>query len=108
MKEIRAYIQPHKLNQLLNAVMDIPDFPGMTVIDCEGFGREFIRLCQDYKPFIPKKRIEIFVPEDMVEVIFQTIMTVAHSGNHGDGKVYVLDVETGGRISSGEVGPELA
>lgn len=108
MKEIRAYIQPHKLNQVLNAVMALPDFPGMTVMDCEGFGRELVRQSQNYKPFLPKKRIEIFAPEHMVEAIFQTIMTAAHTGNHGDGKVYVLDVQQGGRISSGDVGPELA
>lgn len=108
MKEIRAYIQPHKLKQVINAVMDIADFPGMTVMDCQGFGRELTQPGQDYKPLLPKKRIEIFAPDHLVEQIFQTIMNIAHSGNHGDGKVYILDAISGGRVSSGETGNDLA
>lgn len=107
MKEIRAYIQPHKLNPVTLALMEIPGFPGMTVSDCAGFGRECTEHSQDYKPFLNKKRLEIFAPEDLVEVIFQTIMSVAHSGHHGDGKVYVVDTLKAGRISSGEVAVEL-
>lgn len=102
MKEIRAYIQPHKLSQTTMALINIEGFPGMTVSDCEGFGRERTEPVQDYKPYLPKKRIEIFAPEHLVEIIFETIMTVARSGKHGDGKVYVLDAIEGGRISTGE------
>lgn len=108
MKEIRAYIQPHKLNPLTLALLEIPGFPGMSVMDCEGFGRERTEHIQDYKPFLPKKRIEIFAPDALAERIFTTVMRVAHSGHHGDGKVYMLDVHKGGRISSGERGKDLA
>ncbi|WP_019865297.1 P-II family nitrogen regulator [Methylovulum miyakonense] len=102
MKEIRAYIQPNKLSHVTMALMEIPGFPGMTVMDCEGFGRERTQHVQDYRPFMPKKRLEIFAPDHLVEVIFEAIMRVAHSGQHGDGKVYVLDALEGGRISSGQ------
>ncbi len=102
MKEIRAYIQPHKLSHVTMALMEIPGFPGMTIIDCEGFGRERTEHIQDYKPFLPKKRLEIFAPESLVDVIFDTIMRTAHSGHHGDGKVYIVDTLEGGRISTGE------
>lgn len=102
MKEIRAYIQPHKLSQVTIALMDIPGFPGLSVMDCEGFGRERMQHIQDYSPFLPKKRLEIFAPDHLVESIFQTIMQVAHSGHHGDGKVYIIDTLEGGRISTGE------
>ena len=108
MKEIRAYIQPYKLASLTTALMEIPGFPGMSVMDCEGFGREQTQHLQDYKPFLSKKRIEIFVPEELVEIVFYTIMRVAHSGNHGDGKVYILEVAEGARISSGDRGVDLA
>jgi len=84
------------------ALMEIPGFPGMTVIDCEGFGRERTEHVQDYKPFLPKKRLEIFAPEALVEIIFQTIMHTAHSGHHGDGKVFIVEALEGGRISTGE------
>ncbi len=102
MKEIRAYIQPHKLSHVTMALMEIPGFPGMTIIDCEGFGRERTEHIQDYKPFLPKKRLEIFAPDSLVDIIFETIMKVAHSGHHGDGKVYIVDTLEGGRISTGE------
>jgi len=107
MKEIRTYIQPHKLSQLTMALIKIPGFPGMTVSDCEGFGRERTEHSQDYKPYITKKRIEIFAPDALVETIFATIMKVAHSGHHGDGKVYIIDTLKGGRISTGEVDDDL-
>jgi nitrogen regulatory protein P-II 1 len=107
MKEIRAYIQPHKLNQVTMALMEIPGFPGMTVSDCDGFGRERTEHIQDYKPFLDKKRLEIFAPEALVELIFDTIMNVARSGHHGDGKVYIVDTLKGGRISTGERDADL-
>lgn len=107
MKEIRAFIQPHKLGQVTMALLEIPGFPGMTIIDCEGFGRERTHHIQDYKPFLSKKRLEIFAPDNLVETIFETIMRAAHSGQHGDGKVYVIDMLEGGRISTGERNPDL-
>jgi len=107
MKEIRAFIQPHKLSHVTMALLEIPGFPGMTVIDCDGFGRERTQHIQDYKPFLPKKRLEIFAQDALVEVIFDTIMKTAHSGNHGDGKIYIIDMLEGGRISSGERSVDL-
>ncbi|RIZ67251.1 MAG: P-II family nitrogen regulator [Methylococcales bacterium] len=107
MKEIRAFIQPHKLSHVTMALLEIPGFPGMTVIDCDGFGRERTQHIQDYKPFLPKKRLEIFAPDALVEIIFDTLMKAAHSGNHGDGKIYVIDMLEGGRISSGERSADL-
>lgn len=108
MKEIRAYIQPYMLNKVMMALSDIPDFPGMSVSDVEGFGRERMHPGQDYKPFLNKKRIEIFAPDSLVDAIFTTLMAAAHTGHHGDGKVYVIDVLQGGRISDGDRGSQLA
>ncbi|NOV30795.1 P-II family nitrogen regulator [Methylomonas sp. ZR1] len=107
MKEIRAYVQPHKLSQITMALLEIPGFPGMSIMDCEGFGRERTEHSQDYKPFLVKKRLEIFSPDNLVEIIFETILRTAHSGHHGDGKVYILDVLEGGRVSSGERDKDL-
>ena len=107
MKEIRAFIQPHKLSHVTMALMEIPGFPGMTIIDCDGFGRERTQHAQDYKPFLHKKRLEIFAPDALVEIIFATIMKAAYSGHHGDGKVYIIDTLEGGRISTGERNHDL-
>lgn len=108
MKEIRAYVQPFMLPKLTQALLAIEGFPGMSVSDCEGFGRKKAAAGQDYTPFIPKKRIEIFAQDDQVEEIFNTLMTTANTHQHGAGKVYVIDVAEGGRICTGERSPELA
>jgi nitrogen regulatory protein PII len=105
MKEIRAYIQPFMLPKLTQALLEIPGFPGMTVLDCEGFGRAHVAVSQNYNPFVVKKRIEIFAPDEMVELIFELIMKQANTHQHGAGKVYVLEVLEGGRINTGERGP---
>ena len=79
----------------------------MTIIDCYGFGREHTELSQDYKSFLPRKRLEIFTPDSLVDVIFDTIMEVAYSGHHGHGKAYIANVFEGGRISTGEKDHDL-
>jgi len=107
-KEIRAYIQPFMLPKLTQALLEIPDFPGMSVSDCEGFGRAHVAVSQTYNPFVAKKRIEIFTGDEMVELIFDTIMKHANTHQHGAGKVYVIEVIEGGRINTGERGPQIA
>jgi nitrogen regulatory protein P-II 1 len=108
MKEIRAYIQPFMLAKLTQTLLEIPHFPGMSVSDCEGFGREKVIDRQDYTPFMPKKRIEIFAQDELVDSIFDAIMTFANTHQHGAGKVYVIDVGQCGVISTGERGNNLA
>jgi nitrogen regulatory protein P-II 1 len=106
MKEIRAYVQPYVLARLTQFLSEIPNFPGLSVSDCEGFGKERIEAGRGFTPFAPKKRLEIFAPEELVETIVAAIMEHAHTGRPGDGKVYVLDVREGGRIRTGERGEE--
>lgn len=108
MKEIRAYIQPFMLPKLTQALLQIPGFPGMSVSDCQGFGREKVAGNQDYTPFVAKKRIEIFVNDDKAEEVFAAIMKHASTHQHGAGKVYIIDVMEGGRINTGERGPQVA
>lgn len=107
MKEIRAYVQPFMLNRIMQALCAIEGFPGMSVSDCEGFGRRRPLSSQDYSPFVAKKRLEIFAPDELVEVIFATLMREARTGQDGDGKVYVVEVAESGRISDGSRGINL-
>lgn len=107
MKEIRAYIQPFMLAKLTQTLLEIPNFPGMSVSDCEGFGRKKVVESQHYTPFIAKKRIEIFAEDELVDRIFNAIMTIANTHQHGAGKVYVIDVDEGAIISTGERGKHL-
>jgi nitrogen regulatory protein PII len=107
-KEVRAYIQPFMLARVTQALLEIPGFPGMSVSDCEGFGRERLTERQDYSPFLSKKRLEIFTPDDLVDAIVETLMQAANTHQHGAGKVYVCEVREGARISSGERGADFA
>jgi nitrogen regulatory protein PII len=107
MKEIRAYIQPFMLSKLTQTLLEIPHFPGMSVSDCEGFGRVKVVAGQEYMPFMPKKRIEIFAHDEQVDSIFNVIMTIANTHQHGAGKVYVINVDEGAIISTGERGKNL-
>ncbi|MCH9741846.1 MAG: P-II family nitrogen regulator [Proteobacteria bacterium] len=92
MQEIRAYIKPFMLERLALTLMELPGFPGMSAMTVKGFGKERIDGNQEYDPFIDKVRIETIVPDDMVDNIVQIILTVAHSGRAGDGKVYVAPI----------------
>ena len=58
MKEIRAYIQPFMLSRAAQALLKIPDFPGMSVSDCEGFDGD--KVIDRNFPYMPSKRMEIF------------------------------------------------
>ena len=100
MKEIRAYIQPFMLSRLTQALLEIPDFPGMSVSDCEGFGAEKV-IDRDFTPYLPSKRVEIFAPDELVERIFNTVMLAANTHQRGAGNIFVIDVGKSGHISSG-------
>jgi nitrogen regulatory protein P-II 1 len=100
MKEVRAYIEPFMLSRVTQALLEIPDFPGMSVSDCEGFGGEKV-VDRDFTPFLYRKRVEIFAPDELVEQIFNTLMAAANTHQRGAGKIYVLDVEKSGHISLG-------
>lgn len=106
MKEIRAYIEPYKLSHLAQALMGIPNFPGMSVTDCKGFGRLRIDQGHGFDLFYPKTRIEIFATDDTVDRIVTVIMQEAQTGNPGAGRLFVMPVLEGGHINTGLRGPE--
>ncbi len=105
MKIITAMVQPHMLNKVTSALEELKDFPGMTVVEARGFGRKegaAEQIAPHYDPFRPKPRIEIVAPDEMVESIVEAIVGHAHTGNDGDGKVFVWDVEHAVRVQTGE------
>jgi nitrogen regulatory protein PII len=110
MKMITAIIQPFMLTKLTRAFEEIDDFPGMTVADVRGFGREkahpergaqHSRL-EDLVDFTEKVRVEVAAPDALVDLIVQTIAEVAHTGNRGDGKVFVWPIDSALRVRTGE------
>ncbi len=111
MKIITAMVQPFMLSKVTHALQEIEGFPGMTVMDVRGFGREKSvheegaphRVIVDFVEYIKKARIEIVARDGMVERIVETIVRTAHTGRRGDGKVFVWPVEHAVRIQTSEI-----
>lgn len=110
MKIITAMVQPFMLSKVTSALESIDGFPGMTVTDVRGFGREKSlhdqgaphRVSEDFVEYVKKARIEVVAHDDMIDQIVETIVSTAHTGNKGDGKVFVWNVERAVRIQTGE------
>jgi nitrogen regulatory protein PII len=103
MKEIRAYIQPRKLDNVVRALHKVEGLTGLSITDVRGFGRGHKRY-REFHAFIPHVKIEIACRDDMVERLVEVIRQRAHTGLRGDGKIYVVEIATAVRISTGETG----
>jgi nitrogen regulatory protein P-II 1 len=108
MKKIEAIIKPFKLDEAKDALSTI-GIQGMTVTEVKGFGRqkghtELYRGAEYVVDFLPKIRIEVVVPDDVVEKVTSTLLEACHTGRIGDGKIFVLPVEEAVRIRTGEKG----
>ncbi len=110
MKKIEAVIKPFKLDEVKEALQEI-GLQGITVTEAKGFGRqkghtELYRGAEYVVDFLPKVKIEIVLPEDMVEKAVEAIRNSARTGRIGDGKIFILNVEDAIRIRTGETGAE--
>lgn len=106
MKKIEAVIKPFKLDEVKEAILSV-GISGMTVSEVRGFGRqkghkEVYRGAEYVVDFVPKIKIEVIVPEDLVPEIIDAIKKSAYTGNIGDGKIFVLPLEKAIRIRTGE------
>ena len=106
MKRIVAIIKPFQLEAVKDALQKA-GIQGMTVTEVKGFGRqkghtELYRGHEYIVDFLPKTRIEILVSSQTVDEVVSTIMETARTGNIGDGKIFVQDVESIYRIRTGE------
>lgn len=103
MKEIKAVIQPARLSKIRSALRNIKDFPGMTVARVEGCGHHLKKpamgVREELTDYSPKVHLYLIVPDNMVEGVLQTIVEVGHTGNIGDGIVWVTPVERMIRLS---------
>ena len=111
MKMIVAYIKPFKLDEVKAAVQEI-GVTGMTVTEVKGFGRqkghtELYRGSEYHTDFIPKVKLEMVLPDDLVEMVIAAISEKGRTGKIGDGKIFVLTVESALRIRTGETGNEV-
>ncbi|MFQ3224790.1 MAG: nitrogen regulatory protein P-II 1 [Lentimonas sp.] len=110
MKLIKAIIKPFKLEDVKEALSEV-GIDGMTVSEVKGFGRqkghtEIYRGSEYTVDFLPKTMIETVVGDDIVEKAVQAIVDAAKTGKIGDGKVFVIPVESAVRIRTDEQGAE--
>jgi len=109
MKEIKAIIQPFMLDSVLLALEQLGELPGITVSRISGWGKERGRTAanvtvQGMHRFANKVKLEIVVRDDVADLIVSTIEHMAHSGNPGDGKIFVVEVAEAVKIRTGERG----
>lgn len=108
MKLIMAVVKPHKLDDVRSALTDI-GVVGLTASEVKGFGRqrghtEIYRGAEYTVSFVPKVKVEVVVPDSQIEAAVEAIQKAAHTGQIGDGKIFVYDVSTAIRIRTGESG----
>ncbi|WP_133129378.1 P-II family nitrogen regulator [Legionella yabuuchiae] len=107
MKMIMAIIKPFKLDDVHEALMEI-GVPGITISETRGFGRqkghtELYRGAEYVVDFLPKIKIELALPDDMIEAAIDAICKSAYTGKIGDGKLFVYDLQHVVRVRTGEV-----
>jgi len=108
MKKIEAIIKPFKLEEVKDALAEL-GVEGMTVTEVKGFGRqkghtEIYRGSEYTVDFLPKVKIEIVLSDEVAEKAVTTIVGAAKTGKIGDGKVFVLPVDSAVRIRTEETG----
>jgi len=108
MKKIEAIIKPFKLEEVKEALV-LTGIQGMTITEVKGFGRqkghvEVYRGSELKVLFLPKIKIEVVVPDHLVEEVVKVILEKAYTGNIGDGKIFILPVEEAIRIRTKEKG----
>jgi nitrogen regulatory protein P-II 1 len=109
-KKIEAIIKPFKLDEVKDALSEV-GVQGMTVTEVKGFGRtggkkEVYRGSAYVVDFVPKVKIEIVVPDELVHDAIEAIEKGAKTGRIGDGKIFVNPIEEVVRIRTGERGRE--
>lgn len=111
MKLILAIIKPCKVTELVDAVETASGFPGMTIFPVRGFGREKTSphehsRAEDLRDFTDHSACLVAASDDRVPAIVECLRTTAHTGQPGDGKIFVLDLDDVVRIGTGERGDD--
>jgi nitrogen regulatory protein PII len=105
MKEIKAYIKKHKVDEVIRALRKIKGLTGMSVIDSCGYGVGWGGAKgEEQIDCRPGVKVEIVCRDDLAEAVVAAIEKAAHTGLKGDGKIYVGNIEQAVRISTGERG----
>jgi nitrogen regulatory protein P-II 1 len=106
MKLIKSIVRPNTVDEV-RAALEKMNIPGMTVTEVRGHGRQkghtAVYRGQEYNvSLLPKVEIEVVVPDAVADQVIQSIAAAARTGEIGDGRVFVLPVEAGFNIRTGE------
>ncbi len=106
MKIVMAIIKPFKLDEVREALTNV-GIQGLTVTEVKGYGRqkghtEIYRGAEYAVSFLPKVKIEVAVPSDLVPQVVEGITSAARTGQIGDGKIFITPIERVIRIRTGE------
>ena len=106
MKLVTAIIKPHQLDTVKEA-LEAYGISGMTISEASGFGRqkghsEVYRGAEYTVDFVPKVRLEVLVDDDDCRPVIDVILKAAQTGRIGDGKIFVIPIESAVRIRTGE------
>lgn len=110
MKKVEAVIRHFKLEDVKNALTE-NGIDGMTITEVRGFGRqkghtEMYRGTEYAVDFVPKVKIEVVCSEDSARSVIELILKTAQTGQIGDGKIFVTNLEETIRIRTGEIGAD--
>ena len=112
MKEIKAYLKKHKIDQVVFALSKIEGLSGLSVIASHGFGRgggktgKSLTVFDDRLFDVPGVKLEVVCKDELVDEIIAAIVEHAHTGLRSDGKIFVSNIETAVRISTGDRGED--
>lgn len=105
MKEIKAFLRKHMVEHVIDAILTLDEPPGLTLSNVYGLGHTE----QPEAParFLERVKLEIIVPDEQADEIVKTITEKARTSYHGDGMVFVSDVERAVRVRTGNEGVEV-
>lgn len=111
MKEIKAILRPLKLLEVIEALQQIEGLPGVTISDIKGFGKGRAKNAEDkisYETidFIPRVKLELVVNDNIAEEVVDEIQKHSHTGNTGDGKIFIIEVSSVVKIRTNQKGEE--
>lgn len=111
MKMVIAFVQQFMAPQVIAVLHQVPELTGATFTDVKGFGRGRATDAPDPELLYgtaDRVRVEVMVRDEMEDAVVHAIREAAHTGNRGDGKIYVLPVDRAVRIATGQEGDNVA